>query len=422
VDGVEVTRQIVAKDPEVIVLVLAANRDDSLVTQALMAGARGSLPTGAPTAELAEAIIAAVAGQARIAGHLTRPLLDRLVETLGRERETRQAAEEARRTSEHVRREQQFAAVTAHELRTPVTALLGSLATLERLCSPDQLPPQAQELFTACTRQARRLARLVEDLAVAKDTTGTMPVNPTRVEVEQLIDSVVADLDHLGAERVRITAAPELRAWVDPDRLAQVLTNLVRNALQYSPPGSPVDVVTSPGPGIVQIAVHDRGPGIPRTSSRDCSTASASALPARPAASASACGSCASCSPLCTAPSGSSTTPTAAPASGSPSRPRTPDTKVREPALPDLVDRAGRCGLPQQACPAQSEVVAPAPMIDRCDVRQRMFVRDRAPFCNHRLSVCARRRHRSRPARGSGTCRDAVAQRGRVRMSQRSAA
>lgn len=208
-----------------------------------------------------------MAGQARVAGLLTRPLLDKLIETLGRERETRGAAEEARRASEHLRRDkQQFATVTAHELRTPVTALLGSLATLERLCSPDQLPPQAQELLTACTRQARRLARLVEDFAVvAKDTTGTMPVNPTRIEVEQLIDSVVAVLDDLGAERVRITAAPGLRAWVDPDRLAQVLTNLVRNALQYSPPGSPVDVVAGfgPGPGIVQIAVDDRGPGIP---------------------------------------------------------------------------------------------------------------------------------------------------------------
>jgi signal transduction histidine kinase len=264
-DGVEVTRQIVANDPEVIVLILSANGDESSVTEALTAGARGYLPQGASTAELAEAIIGAVAGQARIAGHLTRPLLDKLVEALDRERETREVAEEARRASEHLRRgQQQFATVTTHELRTPVTALLGSLATLERLCSPDQLPPQAQELLTACTRQARRLARLVEDFAVvAKDATGTMPVNPTRIEVEQLIDSVVADLDHLGAERVRITAAPGLRAWVDPDRLAQVLTNLVRNALQYSPPASPVDVVAGPGPGIVQIAVDDRGPGIP---------------------------------------------------------------------------------------------------------------------------------------------------------------
>jgi signal transduction histidine kinase len=62
-----------------------------------------------------------------------------------------------------------------------------------------------------------------------------------------------------------VTAAPGLRAWVDQDRLEQVLANLVRNALQYSPPESPVDVAAGPGPvpDTVQIAVDDRGPGIP---------------------------------------------------------------------------------------------------------------------------------------------------------------
>jgi signal transduction histidine kinase len=232
-----------------------------------MAGARGYLLKGAPASELADAIAGAVAGEARIAGQVTRPLLEKLVETLGRERETREVAEEARRVSEHQRRrEQQFATVTAHELRTPVAGLLGSLVTLERLCAPDQLPPQAQELLTASTRQARRLARLVEDFAVvAKDSDGGILVNPTRVEVDRVVEAVVAELDKQSAERVRVTAAPGLRAWVDQDRLAQVLANLVRNALQYSPPESPVDVAAGPGPApdTVEIAVDDRGPGIP---------------------------------------------------------------------------------------------------------------------------------------------------------------
>jgi len=265
--GVEATREIVARQADVSVLMLSAYGDESLVIEALMAGARGYLLKGAPASELADAIAGAVAGEARLAGQVTRPLLEKLVESLGRERETREVAEEARRASEHQRRrEQQFATVTAHELRTPVAGLLGSLVTLERLRAPDQLPPQAQELLAASTRQARRLARLVEDFAVvAKDSDSAILVNPTRVEVDLVVEAVVAELDQQGAARVRVDTTPGLRAWVDQDRLAQVLANLVRNALQYSPPESPVDVVAGPGPdpGTLQIAVDDRGPGIP---------------------------------------------------------------------------------------------------------------------------------------------------------------
>jgi signal transduction histidine kinase len=263
-DGVEATRRIAASYPKVIVLILSAYGDESLVIEALMAGARGYLLKGASAAELADAIRGAAAGQARIAGQVTRPLLDKLVESLGRERETRRVAEEARGASEHLRRrQQQFTTMAAHELRTPITALLGSLATLERLLTPVGLQPQELALLTASSRQARRLARLVEDfMVVAKETSGGISVTPARVEIEQLIKSVVADLDHLGADRVRVSAAPGLWAWADPDRLAQVLTNLVRNALQYSPPTAPVAVVASSGPGTVQVAVDDHGPGI----------------------------------------------------------------------------------------------------------------------------------------------------------------
>jgi signal transduction histidine kinase len=97
---------------------------------------------------------------------------------------------------------------------------------------------------------------------VATQTSGWISVTQARVEVAQLLKGVVADLDHLGAGRVRVAATPDLCAWADPGRLAQVLTNIIRNALQYSPPGSPVEVLAGVGPGLVQITVSDHGPGI----------------------------------------------------------------------------------------------------------------------------------------------------------------
>jgi signal transduction histidine kinase len=264
-DGVQATRELLAGHAATIVLLLAGDGDESLVVEALLAGARGYLRKGAGAAELADTISGAVAGELRIGGQATGPLLAELVETLGRERRTRQAAEQARRVGEDLRRrQQQVSTVAAHELRTPIAALLGSLATLERLLSADRLEPQELALLAACGRQARRLARLVEDFrVVATHASGGVSVTPTRVEVAQLLEGVVADLEHLGAKRVRVVAAPGLWAWADPDRLAQVLINLVRNALQYSPPGSPVEVVATAGPGVVQLVVSDRGPGIP---------------------------------------------------------------------------------------------------------------------------------------------------------------
>ncbi len=264
-DGVEATRRIVARYPGVAVLILSAYGDESLVIEALIAGARGYLLKGAPALELAEAVTGAAAGQSRLAGQVTRPVLEKLVEILGRERETRRAAEEARNASETVRRrQQQFATGAMHELRTPVTALLGSLTTLERLCPPERLEPPEQELLAACTRQTRRLARLVEDLmVVAEEAGGGLSVSLGAVDVERTIAGVVADLDDLGARRVRVTAAAGLLALADPDRLAQVLGNLVRNALQHSPPGAPVEVAAHAGPGVVRVEVAHRGPGIP---------------------------------------------------------------------------------------------------------------------------------------------------------------
>jgi signal transduction histidine kinase len=264
-DGIKATRHVLSRLPDTAVLVLSAYGDESLVIEALMAGARGYLLKGTRATELAEAIVSAAGGQARIAGPVTRPVLERLVDALARERETRQAAEEARLASERLsHRQQQFVTMAAHELRTPVTALIGSLATLERLLGSNRLDPAELDLLVASSRQARRLSRLIEDLTVvAENGSAGITVDSREVELEQAISGVVGDLEHLGADRVKITSPPGLSAWTDPDRLAQVLTNLIRNALQYSPPDSPVEVIANAAGKRVEVAVVDRGPGIP---------------------------------------------------------------------------------------------------------------------------------------------------------------
>ncbi|WP_405597440.1 response regulator [Streptomyces sp. NBC_01410] len=100
-DGLEATGKIAAKHNDTAVIVLSAYGDDSLVVKALLRGARGYLLKGADANELTHAIEAAARGETRVSGSLTKPLVDRLVETLTTECKLRAEAEaEARDLAE----------------------------------------------------------------------------------------------------------------------------------------------------------------------------------------------------------------------------------------------------------------------------------------------------------------------------------
>lgn len=92
-DGLEATGRITAKHEDTAVVVLSAYGDDSMVLEALLRGARGYLLKGADANELTHAIEAAARGESRVSGSLTKPLLDRLVETLATECQLRAEAE-----------------------------------------------------------------------------------------------------------------------------------------------------------------------------------------------------------------------------------------------------------------------------------------------------------------------------------------
>jgi len=102
-DGLAATRVITAVRPAPAVIVLSAYGDESLVVEALLSGARGYLVKGTGVAELAEAVRAAARGESRLSGAVTRPLLERMVEALGTERELRAAAQDAQRGAEQAR-------------------------------------------------------------------------------------------------------------------------------------------------------------------------------------------------------------------------------------------------------------------------------------------------------------------------------
>ncbi len=158
-----------------------------------------------------------------------------------------------------------FVANVSHELRTPVAAIRAAVETL--LLGALQRPDAAREFVAIVDRHAERLHLLVEDLLeLSKLESRELALKPEALGVE---DSITHSIELLGlaakARRTRVTAdvSPDVPA-VEADRrgLEHVLTNLIDNAIKYSPEGARVTVRARPRDGSVRVSVEDNGPGI----------------------------------------------------------------------------------------------------------------------------------------------------------------
>jgi two-component system phosphate regulon sensor histidine kinase PhoR len=163
-----------------------------------------------------------------------------------------------------------FAANASHELRTPLTALIGFIETLR---GPAHDDADARDRFLAImAEQSTRMRRLVEDLlSLAKIEMNEHQTPTDRVDLADLIGRVATGLDQRAAGRgmtIRTILAPDLPpALGDGDELAQVIQNLVDNAIKYARPGSAISVEAGPSakrPDAIAVAIRDEGDGIPR--------------------------------------------------------------------------------------------------------------------------------------------------------------
>jgi signal transduction histidine kinase len=157
-----------------------------------------------------------------------------------------------------------FVAITSHELRTPLSGIRGFVDMLRR--RGDELPAaEREEFLDIVLLQTDRLIGLVDDLlVVSRVEAGALTLTPEDTEVAPFLDRLVKALGEEAA-RIDIVAgegAPT-RIVVDDRRLAQVLTNLVHNAVKFSPAPSPVTLAWSaPAEGVVSFSVTDEGGGI----------------------------------------------------------------------------------------------------------------------------------------------------------------
>jgi signal transduction histidine kinase len=164
------------------------------------------------------------------------------------------------------RMKSEFISTVSHELRTPLTSIKASMALL--LAENPGLDEESTGLLEISKRNADRLVRLVNDiLDVSKIEAGRLQLDLKEHEVGALCAEAVAGLDgfaqKVGVE-VRLGIDDGLpRVHADSDRVVQVLTNLLSNALKFSPRGATVHLRAGRRGAAVLFEVRDSGPGIP---------------------------------------------------------------------------------------------------------------------------------------------------------------
>ena len=156
-----------------------------------------------------------------------------------------------------------FIATLSHELRTPMTAVLGAAKTLLR----DDIalsPERRQQLLEMIGAQGTRLTQITEEVLLANRLDrGDLRIDSERVDLSQLVSHAVETMRHDAPESISLSAANgAAEAIGDRDRIEQVLVNLIDNAVKYSPDGGEVVVSTVPAAASVRVEVADQGIGI----------------------------------------------------------------------------------------------------------------------------------------------------------------
>ena len=190
----------------------------------------------------------------RTLASLTQVALDR-ARLFSQEQAARRALEEADELKMN------FIALAAHELRTPVAVIHGVIETIERRGS-EIAAGQRADLEAMLRGQAVGLKSLVEQLLdLSRLDAHAVAIEPRRIPVRQRVQKIVALSAGSRVGEVSVEVPGDLEAVVDPNAFDRILSNLVTNALRYG--RAPIHVSAQRENGQLQVAVEDRGEGVP---------------------------------------------------------------------------------------------------------------------------------------------------------------
>ncbi len=232
------------------IVVLSGLNDETTAVECVNAGAQDYLIKGDVTSQLLiRSLRYAVAR-----GSLERERS----QLLDRERSARSQAETANRAKD------EFLAMVSHELRTPLSAMVG-WARMLRSGKLDQIT--AERGMEAIERNARAQTKLIEDLLdISRITTGKLRLKTRPLELHPVINETVEAM-RPAAQAKEISVQAELdetAGWIsgDPDRLQQIIWNLLSNSIKFTPNGGRIDVKLRRVGSLVEITVSDTGQGI----------------------------------------------------------------------------------------------------------------------------------------------------------------
>jgi signal transduction histidine kinase len=159
-----------------------------------------------------------------------------------------------------------FLSIVSHELRTPLTSIQGYSQLLEGRLRGASGETKEMAHLRVIRSQVGRMRRLVDDLLDVSriDRRGGVSIEPIDFDLaEELRETVSRVAREHTDRRIEVAAAASMPVHADRDRIDQVLTNLIENAIKYSPEGGPITVSAERRGGEVEVRVADTGVGIP---------------------------------------------------------------------------------------------------------------------------------------------------------------
>jgi signal transduction histidine kinase len=257
-NGVEATRAIKERHPEVKVLALTAFGEMPLVAAMVKAGAAGYLLKGGPPEELIESMEAVARGQGALDKEVTRGVMDDAAQLYQKEQER------TARLAELDRMKSEFVSVVSHELRTPLTTIKGSASTLRR--GWDSVDEKVRlEFLDSITAQCDRLTSMIEKILVVSGIQrGGLGLQQTIFSLPVVANEAAAlARNSTDTEREIKLELEETLASGDRKRVREAAHSLIENALNFTTGKVTVRVFVDKG--IPRLQVEDEGPGIPKT-------------------------------------------------------------------------------------------------------------------------------------------------------------
>lgn len=183
------------------------------------------------------------------------------------EQRERQLQDDVERLKELERLKRDFVSTVSHELRTPLTSMRGALGLILG-GKVGELPAKARDLLQIAMTNTERLIRLINDiLDVEKMDAGEAALRREPLRLRPILEATISGLDSYAKDHavgvVLTSGSIDADIIGDPDRLTQVFTNLISNAVKFSPKEGTVEVSIAPTTDGIVVRVRDHGPGIP---------------------------------------------------------------------------------------------------------------------------------------------------------------